>query len=231
MKISALVALSALLALPVLAADKDQVAAAIKKLADQSYSWKTTVTVPASSQFSPGPTEGKIAKDGTTHVVSSFGENKIQTALKGGKAAMTNREGEWQSAADLESAEGGGRWMASMARNFKAPAAQATDALGYVKELKKEGDAFTGALSEEGVKAMLSFRRGNAEPPAVTSPSGSAKFWVKDGVLSKYEVHVKGTMKNRDGEDVERERTTTVEFKDVGKTSVELPQEAQKKLG
>jgi len=231
MKINALLGLFAMLALSATAAEKDDVAAAVKKLADQSYSWKTTVTVPEGRGFRMGPTEGKIAKDGTLHVVTSFGENKFQTAIKGGKAAMTNRDGEWQSAAELESAEGPGRWMAANARNFKAPAAQATEILGYVKDLKKDGDAYTAALSEEGVKALLTMRRAGAEPRPVTNPSGSAKFWLKDGQLSKYEIHVKGTTKNQNGDDMEIDRTTTVEIKDVGNTTVELPQEAQKKLG
>lgn len=223
--------LVAALALPVVGADsKDQVAAAAKKLQGQAYSWKSTMTMAQATQFRSGPTEGKIDKDGTTLVTSSFGENKIQTAIKGGKAAVTNRDGEWQSVADLENSEGMGRFQASMARNFKAPAAQATELLGYVKDLKQDGDAYTGTLTEQGVTSLASFRRGNAEPRPIKNPAGTAKFWVKDGVLSKYEFQVKGSMTTQNGEEREFDRTTTVEIKDVGQTKVELPQDALKKI-
>ena len=41
-------------------------AAAASKLADAgNYSWKSTMDLGPNSQFTPGPTEGKIDKDGT----------------------------------------------------------------------------------------------------------------------------------------------------------------------
>jgi hypothetical protein len=55
------------------------------------------------------------------------------------------------------------------------------------------------------------------------------KFWLKDGVLTKYEVKVKGTVKWNDN-DYENDRTTTVEIKDVGKTKLEVPDDAKKKV-
>ena len=58
---------------------------------------------------------------------------------------------------------------------------------------------------------------------------GTAKFWVKDGVLSKYQTKVKGTV-SFNGNDRDVDRTTTVEIKDIGSTKVTVPDEAQKKL-
>ena len=55
------------------------------------------------------------------------------------------------------------------------------------------------------------------------------KFWVKDGVLSKYEYQVKGKM-SFNGNDVEINRTTAVAIKEVGSTKVDVPDEAKKKL-
>ena len=71
--------------------------------------------------------------------------------------------------------------------------------------------------------------RGGNEGPEVSGAKGSAKFWVKDGVLSKYQYQVKGSM-NFNGNDFDVDRTTTVEIKDVGTTKVAIPAEAQKKL-
>ena len=53
---------------------KDEVTKAAKALAEkENYSWKTTVTVPEGTQFRPGPTEGKTAKDGTMYVQAGGG--------------------------------------------------------------------------------------------------------------------------------------------------------------
>jgi hypothetical protein len=214
-----------------LAADtKDEVINASKKLGEKSnYSWKTTVVVPESAQFKPGPTEGKTEKDGFTCVKMSFGDNTTEMVKKGEKVAFTNRDGDWQSPADVENDQGPARFMAGMARNFKAPTAQAAEVAGATKELKKEGDVYAGDLTEQGAKELMRFRRGGANGPEIKDAKGSAKFWVKEGVLSKYEYKVTGSM-NFNGNDIDVDRTTTVEIKDVGSTKVEVPEGAKKKL-
>lgn len=207
---------------------KDEVTAAAKKLGDAAnYSWRTTVAVPEDSPFKPGPTEGKTEKDGATLLSLSFGENETKAVLKGDKGAATNPEGEWSSLEELSKAEGPGRFMGMMLRNFRAPAAQAAELASFSKELKKDGDAYTSDLTEEGAKAFLTFRRGGNA--TVTNPKGSVKFWVKDGALSKFEFHVKGNV-SFNGNDFDQDRTTTVVIKDVGTSKVSVPEEAKKKL-
>lgn len=231
MKKNILSAIIALLAGSLIAADsspKDDVINAAKKLGSQTnYTWKTTVVVPEDAQFKPGPTEGKTEKEGLTHVKMSFFDNPLQIALKGTNAAFTDQDGAWQSLAQAEGGEGPGRFMGMMVRNFQTPAEEAKELAGFAKELKKDGDAYSGDLTEEGAKAKLTFRRGGGA--TVTNPKGSVKFWVKDGALTKYEFKVKGTV-NWNGNDFENDRTTTVEIKDVGTTKVEVPDEAKKKL-
>ena len=208
---------------------KDDITAAAKKLGEKpNYSWKTTVAVPADAQFRPGPTEGKTEKDGYTHVAMTFGDNTTQAVLKGDKAAVTDRDGEWQSATDLESAEGRGRFLGRMARNIKTPAVQAADLAAGAKDLKKDGDIYSGDLTEDVAKAFLRFGRGG-DGPTVSNAKGSVKFWLKDGALAKYEYKLKGTV-SFDGNDRDVERTTTVEIKDVGSIKVNVPEEAKKKL-
>ena len=115
--------------------------------------------------------------------------------------------------------------MGAMLLNFKAPAAQAQDIVGKTKDLKKEGDVYSGDLTEEGVKSVAAFRRGgNAE---VKDGKGSAKFWVKDGVLTKFEYSVKGKRTFNDQE-FDIDRTVTTEIKDVGTTKVVVPEAAKK---
>lgn len=213
-----------------LAADespKDQVVAAAKRLGDQTnYTWTTTIVVPEDAQFHPAPIQGKTEKDGFTHVSTSFMDNTVELALKGGNSAFTDRDGAWQSAKDAEGEEGPGRFMAMWARNLQTPAQEAAELAGLVKEFKKDGDVYSGDLTDEGAKTKLTFRGGNA---SVSGEKGSAKFWIKDGVLTKYEYKVKGTV-NWNGNDFENDRDTTVEIKDVGATKVEVPEAAKKKL-
>ena len=211
---------------------KDDVSAAAKKLGDQpSYSWTTTVTVPEGSQFRPGPTEGKTVKDDLTYLKMSFGDNTTEAYFKGDKAAVTDPDGGWQSLSELEANQGPRRFLSGMLRNFRAPAAQATTIADTTKELKKDGDVYSSDLTEDGAKTLLTFRgrRAGGEGPAISDAKGSAKFWIKDGALSKYEFHVSGRV-SFGGNDIDVDRTTTVEIKDVGATKIELPEDAKKKL-
>ena len=229
-----LISAIALVAGSALAADatpKDEVTNAAQKLAAAAnYAWKTTVAVPEGSRFRPGPTEGKTEKDGVTQLKLSFGDNTTEAFLKGDKAAATSPEGDWQSLADLDNAEGPARFMAGMLRNFKVPAVQAADLANGTKELKRDGDVIAGDLTEEAAKPLLTFRRGGGgDGPTVSDAKGSVKFWIKDGVLAKYEFKVTGKV-SFNGNDRDVDRTTTVEIKDLGSTKIEVPEAAQKKL-
>jgi hypothetical protein len=209
---------------------KDEVVNAAKQLGEKdNYSWRTTVVVPEDARFKPGPTEGKTEKGGYTLLNITFNENEIKAVLKGDKGAAT-MEGEWQSFSELANSEGPGRFMAMRLRDYKAPAEQAATLANQTKELKKDGDAYSGDLTEEGAKQLLSFRpRGGGEAPTVSDAKGSVKFWVKDGALTKYEFKVKGKM-SFNGNDFDQDRATTVVIKDVGTTKVNVPEEAKKKV-
>jgi hypothetical protein len=226
MKRIVLCSLFALATFSVLASDpspKEQVAAAAKALATKpSYSWKTTVVVPESARFKPGPTEGKTEKDGFTYVTMSYGDNLTEAAMKGDKAVITDQDGAWRTASELEGGEGRERFLGRMARGLRAPATQVTDLLALSKELKKDGDVYSGELTEEGAKKQFRF----GEPQ---NPKGSIKFWLKDGALTKFEIKVEGKM-DFNGEEYDASRTSTTEIKDVGATKVNVPAEAKKKL-
>jgi hypothetical protein len=226
MKTTSLLTSLYLMACPLFAVDsspKDDITAAAKKLAEKAnYSWKSTTVVPESARFKPGPTEGKTEKDGFTYVTLSFGENSSEIALKGEKVAITDRDGGWQLASELESGEGRGRFLGRMARNLKPPAAQAIELVAAAKELKKEGDVYSGEMTEDGAKKQFRF----GEPK---NPKGSVKFWVKDGVLTKFETKLEAKMEFG-GDEIDASRTTTTEIKDVGTTKVNVPEAAKKKL-
>jgi len=250
MKTTLLFAL-ALLSLPAVADENpaDAVKAAAKKLGEApNYSWTTTTKVPEDSQFKPGPTEGKTEKDGASWVSSSFGERKFETLIKNGNS-LTKTEDGWKTPEEIRAARGSGGnsgeqggerrrggGFGGMARSFKTPAVQAAELAGKARELKKDGDAISGELTEDAVKELLAFggrgRRpdaGGEPPPAPTGAKGSVKFWIKDGALAKMELHVEGTVKFGDNER-KIDRTSTTEIKDVCTTKMDIPEDAKKKL-
>ena len=234
MKKSILFGAVVLMAGSLMAADsspKDDITAAAKKLAGDSYSWKQTLDLGPNAPFTPGPTEGKTEKDGYTWLSSSFRDNTTVGLAREKKVVVKTDDG-WKTAEEIGDGGGGFNANAYMARrlqNLKAPAADIQDLVSKTVEIKKDGDVYSGDLTEDGAKALLTagFRRNNANPP--TNAKGSVKFWVKDGAITKYET--KGTGKGQfNGESMDIERTTTVEIKDVGKTKVEVPDDARKKL-
>jgi len=243
MKLAVLLSLT-LVSAPVIAADtKDEVKAAAKKLAESpNYSWTTKSETPGSDQggrFRIGPTEGKTQKDGLTSIKMTRGENATEAFVKAGKAVVKT-DGGWKTGEELSSESsdgeggrrGGGRFLGRMLQNMKTPAAEAEDLAGKVKELKKADDGYAGELTEDAVKERLTFggrRRDGSEPPAPANMKGSVKFWVKDGVLTKYEYNVQGTITFQNN-DRDVNRTTTVEIKDVGSTKIDVPEEAKAKI-
>ncbi|HWC61503.1 MAG TPA: hypothetical protein VHC44_17555 [Verrucomicrobiae bacterium] len=225
-----------LMAGSLLAADstpKDDVTAAAKKLADTSYSWKQTLDLGPNSQFTPGPTEGKTEKDGYIWLSSSFQDNTSIGLSKGKKVAVKTDEG-WKTAEELGDGGGGfdpNTFMARRMQNLKTPADEIQDIVSKTGELKKDGDVISGDLTKEGAESMLTFgfgRRGGNRPPPKDA-KGSVKIWLKDGAISKYETKVSGKV-DRQGEEMDIERTTTIDIKDVGNTKIEVPDDAKKKL-
>ncbi len=239
MKRNALIAALTVMATSLGAAPKDDVDAAIKKLAgSENYQWKTTVD--AGGGFGSGTTSGKTSKDGLIMVSRTMGDNTTEGVLKGEKGAVKTDDG-WQSFDELQAAGGGGRGRGGRGffiRNTRTPAAEAADILGKLKEVKGADGTYSGDLTAEGAGSLmtLGFGRGRGArggggtpPPAPSNAKGSAKFWIKDGVLAKYEFHVEGAIAGPNG-DFDIDRKTTVEISGLGSTKVEVPADAQKKL-
>ena len=88
--------------------------------------------------------------------------------------------------------------------------------------MKKEGDVYSGQLTDDGAKAQ--FRFGTPK-----DPKGSVKFWLKDGVVVKFEFKVQAKV-DFNGNEMDVDRATTVEIKDVDSTKVNIPEAAKKKL-
>ncbi len=216
---------------------KEELIAAVKNLADSpNYSWTTKVE----GGFSAGSGEGKTEKDGATSLAVTLGDDSYQVIIKGDKAAAKGTGG-WASLAELNrdaEEEGTGfspeRFLAASIEHFKTPAAQAKDVCDEIDEVQKSGDVFKADLKPETIKKLLSFlrRRAVAANPAqieVKDPRGTARFWVRDRVLAKMEVHLQGAVKFNSNERT-IDRTTITTIKDVGSTKVVVPEESREKL-
>jgi len=215
----------------VLAADpKDDVKAAAKKLAAKTnYSWVSTPKSEGDrASAGAGPMEGVTEKDGFTAVTFTLGNNEIELAFKGDKAAI-KREGEWATADELQ---GDSAWIARRLKQFKLPADEAEDLIEKTPELKKKDEGlYSGELSEAGVKELFARVRRRESGAAPEEAKGWTKFWIKDGVLTKYQYNVQGKLTvGEDKREVEINRTTTVEIKEVGGTKVKVSDEVKKKL-
>jgi hypothetical protein len=231
MKMNILIGSAVVFLGPLLAAQAgpaDDVTAAAQKLgSESSYSWHTTTVVPPDARFRPGPTDGKT-DGGLTYVKMNFRDNESEIYMKGTNAVMTDPDGGWQTLADAaQDDQGPGRFMTMMVRNFRAPAAQAADLVASCQTLTLTNGAYSSDLTPDGAKKLLSFRRGGGAN--VSNPSGTATFWIANGELTKYETHVKGTV-SFNGNDMDVDRDTTVEIKDVGTTKIDVPDDVAKKM-
>ena len=231
MKMSSYLLLAGTLALSALTAyadPKSDVKDAIKKLGTQSnYSWTFTPKTDGSEAAArQGPIEGKTEKDGFTWFKGTVGDNSFEVAVKGSKYAV-NYTGDWVAVS--EDSEETAR-IAKRVKSLKDPIEAAEELTSKAGELKKDSDgAYSGDLTAEGAKEL--FSRLGRRAAAAQDAKGSVKFWVKNGLLTKYEFSVKGKMTvGEEKKEVDVSRTITVEIKDVGSTKLSLPEEATKKL-
>lgn len=225
--------LAALCATSIYAADSDAkttVKNAAKKLADKgSYTWNSSSKNESGEQRFAMTIDGKTDQSGLIHITTTFAQNEIEAVKKGEKLAV-KRDGEWKTPEEMDDQQ------ARMTRRFstmKLPAGDAEEIVDKAKDLKAGDDGlFSGDLTAEGVKSLLTrFRRGGQQAPEVSGAKGWVKFWIKDGVLTKYQYNTQGTMTvGQDQREMEINRTTTIEFKDIGATKVTVPDEAKKKV-
>ena len=208
---------------------KTEVKNAAKTLGNKTdYSWTAMPkSEGAGANSRSGALEGKTEKDGFTFFSMTVGNNEIEAAFKGSKSAI-RIESEWLSSDELD---GDRAWVAARLKAYKAPVAEAADLVAKSKELKKSSDGLLeGDLTEEGAKELISGLRQGGQSAEPKATKGSVKFWVKDGLLVKYEYNLQGKIIGRDDQEIELNRTTTVEIKDVGSTKVSVPEQAKKKL-
>jgi hypothetical protein len=210
---------------------KDDLQAAAQKLADaDNYSWTSTTEGNFGSTI-----DGKTQKDGYTTLSMTMRDNTVDAVTKGGKAVVKTDDG-WKTADELQPDAGGGmpspEFMAArMAQNYKAPGAMAVEMVPELQNLTKTDDGYTGDLSMDSVKKELMRRRprNGGAAPEISNAKGTLTVSCKDGMPTKAVMHITATI-SFNGNDRDIDRTTTVDIKDVGSTTVDVPADAKAKL-
>jgi hypothetical protein len=156
----------------------------------------------------------------------------VQVALKGSKGLVNIGDG-WKSADDLGDQRRASRFILRISQSYKSPAALAQQLASLVKDFKQDGETYVAQLSgkqaNEVDAPLSSLRGGGGGGREMTNAKATVTFWIRDGALEKLQVHSTGTI-TRGGNDLDVDRTTTVEIRDVGNTKVELAEDLKKKL-
>src|ERR1039457_290966 len=119
-----------------------------------NYSWTTIIKIP-DLPFDPGPVKGRTEKGGYAMVTQQFNENTLEAVFKGDKVAVKS-EGQWQS---IDEADGQAAMMGGWLTGNGTAGDEAGKLLKNVQDLKAcDGGAFSGDLTAEGAKELLTFR-------------------------------------------------------------------------
>jgi len=229
--------LSALSLSTCLGGPKEDVKAAVGKLADcPNYTWTSTTAVEG-AQFNAGTITGKAEKGGYA-VISQERDGNVTVAVRKGEMGVVKTDDGWKTAEQIRAAAqggggGGGGMRGAMLLRSPIPGAEAGRLADKAKDLAAADGAIGGDLPEDAAKELMTMGRGRpgGQAPEVKNAKASVKYWLKDGVLSKMQIKSSGTMAGRDGGERDMSRTTTYEFKDLGSTKVEVPEDAKKLLG
>ncbi|MBM3875752.1 MAG: hypothetical protein FJ386_03420 [Verrucomicrobia bacterium] len=185
----------------------------------------------------------------TTLLLSSFlgialassAADSPKDAVKAAAKKLTDK-GNYSYVSTAKFAGGGGGGKGGFVRgfaatrlisNYKTPAAQAAELADKATALKEADGAISGALPEATARELMSFGGrgggGGGQARQISGAKASVKFWLKDGMLSKYEITTEGSM-SFNNNDINLGRTTTVEIKDVGTTKATIPEDAKARL-
>jgi len=211
------------------AADPSQdVADAVGKLREAgNYSWKT-VTRDKTGVSPQSVQSGQIDKDGYTALELTVSDTPVRFIIKGSAAVMNFGQG-WKTLDDVADQRRIARYMSSTIRDFKSPVVVAQQIATKLKDLKPDEDAYAAEVSGKDADDLLGSLfslRGNSETRGTRL---TARFWVQDGQLTRYELRATGVI-SRNGNDAVFDRTISVEFTDVGNTTVDVPDDVKSKL-
>ena len=212
-----------------LGADAPQeVTDAVAKVADSgSYSWHAVTTNSVDS--SRTAEDGQAEKSGWTSLKMNVADAYVRIIMKD-RAGVINVGSGWKSADDLADQRSASRFVQQTVRNFRPPLVIAQQLLSQAGDIKQDADAWTSQLTGDDANALLRALPAFRGTRGTSGAKATIKFYLHDGVLNRLEVRATGSSSGRGGIDTPFDRSYTVEFSNVGSTSVEVPDEVKKKL-
>ena len=214
------------------ASPKDTLIAATTQLGEKAnYSWTASTREADGSSGPLGPIDGKAEKSGLTYLSFTIGSILVEVYRDGPKGAAQVLMGGWRTLDEVAGMGGTPATIVRYVRAYKAPAGESAHLAGKVTDLKEADGAFSGDLKEDAVKELLLLgaRSRQGQEPQATGAKGSIRFWIEDGLLTKYEIKVQGKVTAGDREST-IDRTTTVELKKIGSTKMAVPPDAREKM-
>lgn len=219
---------------------------ASKALAElPNYSWSLNIIIEG-MPFSPGIIYGKTQKGGYAHLKTEINGQILETAIKDYRKAITTPSG-WVAAREFKtpmpkdnSKPDPAAMVAQLLLDLQTPDLETEKMLGKIKTVKPGKDGcLVAEVAEDVAKEMMAPNRqipGNSglKPPIPKSAKSLLRFWIKDGVLikSQFEVHLVVFGEPGKKDRIERKITKhiTTEIKDIGKTTVLVPEDAKRLL-
>ncbi|HWB05089.1 MAG TPA: TIR domain-containing protein [Verrucomicrobiales bacterium] len=203
--------------------------AAVRQLRASSYTWTST---PESSPGGGSSTviRGKVDKENTVLEQWMEGSRISRESIRRGDKSLVKTEKGWISSRPTAGAAKGNRsggWE-RVKTGSTLPEEDVMTFVAGVKKWTKEGDVFAGELTADAARVLDAGQPANTAANPLSPFSdfrGSAKVWLRNGALAKYEFVIDLKFTSTAGtKDVQRKRTIVISS--VGTTSVEIPGEA-----
>lgn len=218
---------------------------ASKALAElPNYSWSLNIIIEG-MPFSPGIIYGKTQKGGYAHLKTEINGQILETAIKDYRKAITTPSG-WVAAREFKtpmpkdnSKPDPAAMVAQLLLDLQSPDLETEKMLGKIKTVKPGKDGcLVAEVAEDVAREVMAPNRQmpgiSTKPPPPKSAKSVIRFWIKDGLLVKSEIEVKLIVIGQPGKKDRLERKITkhitTEIKDIGKTTVLVPEDAKRLL-
>ncbi|MBL8820241.1 MAG: arabinan endo-1,5-alpha-L-arabinosidase [Planctomyces sp.] len=192
----------------------------------RSYQWTTTESSDDARSRRP-PSEGLLRSDGVIVVTSSAQGRRTSVVVSGDRAAVTNREGEWDSISLLDQSYQAYSVTATAAKAVRTPARELRELLEASDAPTIADEHFNVRLNESTIGLCLI--RSNLPGISFRELAGTLRIFVHEGAIARYIVELQGLQ--IDGQRERRfKRSTEVAINGINSVDSMLPEGAEEAL-
>jgi hypothetical protein len=211
---------------------------AIQKLNESTgYTWAYSTTAGPGDRMVTVPREGRLEAPGLMHLTTRArnAENESEFIIQNGKMVIRTKDG-WKTSDELIRESGQGATATSSyvreAEKSKPAGEEMAELLRNLENLREEsGGWISGSIKAGFLDQQL--RRGArnaATEISVVGASGTVRVLVRDGVVSQCVTRIQAKVATVDRQSIV-DRSTVIDFRNIGSTRIVVPDEARKKLG